>query len=654
MAMRRGFWAVLFLSFLIVSCNDDDNDKRGNLPPGAAQIGASGGTVNSSDGKVSLTIPPGALTEEITITIEEGAGAAPSGAIEATVYEVGPSGLQFNSAATIRIKYEEENLPAELQGRESDLRVGVVEEGDWVETDRSSVDLNEREVSGRVTHLSTFGAISVVDPSSGEETRLFYTANDALFAVNPAKSAHPTLVDSDLLRSSPVLSGRWDPSTQTVADPSVGSVVYPKEDGKLYRVSGVGTDSLASRQISSEEQMESMQICSSQTWEDGADIDASVYIYRFSGDDEECSTSDDLQRMVRIGMAADEEPLVISLDLTPQLPLYAPASGAIDGWLAIDNLERFVRCDRDLESCSLLGASGKSISVAGENVFTGDLVLKTVEVVSNVDRVILRSYDVVGGTLSASRYTFSAPGPNLDFASDGTDLFFADGSALKRLPLEGSGSPTTLTTESGSIDQIELTDNNVIFNVATSSTRSLKAIGKTGGGATTLVQTTEDILGQLRATGNRVYYSRIGSTAKIGMVGDDGSNGREISGAAWAGRALRTSTKGGGVLSLRDGKGVLDRLVWVEGCSLTSFGLRCPGGTVKSIAAETGTDEVILGTLPSDFSGFFVSGFGEEVLALASAAGGGDLFYANVGEADSLVRVTTAPTTFEDLLIDFR
>ena len=121
------------------------------LPPVAVRIGPAGGTVTSDDERLALTIPPGALEEPITFTIDvvpDGVG----GALGA-VYEIGPSGTRFAVPARARVV-----VGAEAGARPLDeLYVATVEDGAWLALEDPAVDEDARAVAGDVHHLSRFG-----------------------------------------------------------------------------------------------------------------------------------------------------------------------------------------------------------------------------------------------------------------------------------------------------------------------------------------------------------------------------------------------------------------------------------------------------------------------------------------------------------------
>jgi hypothetical protein len=90
---------------LVVSVQDVDGDIRTN-------IGAAGGTVTSSDGKVTLTIPAGALTEDVAINIHPLSNdVVPNEHLHADLsvtnaYQFSPEGLHFNSPVRVTMPFD--------------------------------------------------------------------------------------------------------------------------------------------------------------------------------------------------------------------------------------------------------------------------------------------------------------------------------------------------------------------------------------------------------------------------------------------------------------------------------------------------------------------------------------------------------------------
>jgi len=124
-----------------------------------AVIGSSGGTLSTSGGNATLTVPPGALNSDVIITAKLITGGTPPGFIPGTVYSFEPSGIQFNEPVIVDIKYNVGSLPVGFI--ENDLVLAFVENGKWVTIPNSIVDTLNDVVRGTFTH---FTEIAIVAP----------------------------------------------------------------------------------------------------------------------------------------------------------------------------------------------------------------------------------------------------------------------------------------------------------------------------------------------------------------------------------------------------------------------------------------------------------------------------------------------------------
>jgi hypothetical protein len=112
-------------------------------------IDTTGGSLPSSDGKLLIGVPLGALTTTIDLTVEP-ATDAPSGHL-GPAYEIGPTGTTFAHPITLSFDYDPSWGPANL------LRVATVSAGGtWVSINTAA---DQTHIEGSTTHLSTYGII---------------------------------------------------------------------------------------------------------------------------------------------------------------------------------------------------------------------------------------------------------------------------------------------------------------------------------------------------------------------------------------------------------------------------------------------------------------------------------------------------------------
>ncbi|MCI0526405.1 MAG: hypothetical protein L0Y56_02990, partial [Nitrospira sp.] len=469
------------------------------------------------------------------------------------------------------------------------------------------------------------------------DTRLFYKG-DALWSVDPANPSAPVQFDSGTIGERGVYHGVWDTANSRITALHKRTVMYAK-GGRLYKVSALKSDSLSPTQLSDE--VGATTICNRGMVPDFAEADNSVYLYELPGPDSSCSTaSDNILKMVRLGMNSTENPIVAKQVMTTEsifsedrfMALWDKTNGAITGWLAREG-QNMLRCDRDFQNCTTLSPFTTSVRNLGGNVFTGQLILL-------IDSK-LHAYNVSTRVLSPSLYTF--PGSTLTAPrSDATHLYFRDGGSILKVPLDGSALASPLVTESENIRFFNLTRNSVAYTLldTNSSTTSLKVISKAGGTPSTLVPSTTDFTELSVVAGNWLYYQK-GSTA--GKIMDDGTGGTEIPNARWVG-AIASGDSPYSVPAFGSGSTFeLERSLWVEGCSISS----CAAGTLKSLDAATNTGEIVLGTLPPDISYVNFFDVGVNSLAYTALSTVVDILFIKADQANSLVRVTDTATINE-------
>jgi hypothetical protein len=104
------------------------------IQPTAAIAGA-GGSIRSADGRLTLKVPAGALTEPATFSFESTTTAAPQGT--GPGYRLTPSGLTFSKPALLMLSYE----PTDLEGSSADgLTIAASTPGGWLALGGGSVD----------------------------------------------------------------------------------------------------------------------------------------------------------------------------------------------------------------------------------------------------------------------------------------------------------------------------------------------------------------------------------------------------------------------------------------------------------------------------------------------------------------------------------
>lgn len=137
-------------------------DVAVDMPPDAAGvsalIGPEGGTLTSADGVLTVDIPPGAVEQEFTLTIDE-AFDAPGGSL-GQVYDVGPDGQQFADPG-VTITYDLSRLDTAFEITDA-LQLASLDpagDGGWVPLMGSMLDRASLSVTGTTTHFTLFGLV---------------------------------------------------------------------------------------------------------------------------------------------------------------------------------------------------------------------------------------------------------------------------------------------------------------------------------------------------------------------------------------------------------------------------------------------------------------------------------------------------------------
>jgi hypothetical protein len=167
MLYRARFLIPILLTVVLAlpGCSSDSGTDPDPGPTGSAEIGPAGGTVVSSDGKVEVTVPAGALATTETITVEPLAvGSLPAafdGLAVGAAYELGPDGLTF--AQPVELEFTSEQTPRQTDGSISVYfeaiftqdETGALEKLEGTTMSADAVD-NTFRIEATTTHFSRF------------------------------------------------------------------------------------------------------------------------------------------------------------------------------------------------------------------------------------------------------------------------------------------------------------------------------------------------------------------------------------------------------------------------------------------------------------------------------------------------------------------
>jgi len=146
---------------LLFSCSSSGGNGGNTGGAGSGNgttTGINGGTITSSDNKVTLVLVPRAVLTDTTITITPlSSFPADARVIPGTVHEFGPDGTLFNNRVELAITYDPLNLPAGV--KEDDLVIGNVVNGAWQPVFGSLVDAVNNTASVPIRGFSTYAVL---------------------------------------------------------------------------------------------------------------------------------------------------------------------------------------------------------------------------------------------------------------------------------------------------------------------------------------------------------------------------------------------------------------------------------------------------------------------------------------------------------------
>jgi len=396
-----------------------------------------------------------------------------------------------------------------------------------------------------------------------------------LYAVDTSDPSTPIAIEADSaaimgsIRT--ILSATYDATTQIVTDFHPYALIYAKTDGYFYQVNAHKNASLTPTQLSNESAANLLCLTADgQILLDGdtvvsdlANAENSQYVYSLPGIDNNCGTSDDQWKMIRLGMSASDEPIPAK---PPLQVLTDFTTGAISGWL-VNDLGTLKQCDANFSSCV-----SSSVSVASNVGVLMELDIINERYLLEIDDQLV-VYDVETATASPPLFTVSASTSLGATATDGTTVYFVNENNIYQMPADGSAMAVVLLAESENIFRLDLTTNKVIYQTA----QAIKQVDKAGGMSIELAAATDDDNIPFFVSGDFIYYSInniaplvagaaiSSSIIKAGIITENGSIQSEFMDANWVGLASPATFNLNNPISLFDDPAVL---ILVEGSAL--------------------------------------------------------------------------------------
>ncbi len=168
---RYHLCVMIVILLLVVSCGSDDDDPGISTQPivtdkgsvigsGISKsIGSAGGTVSSADGRLTVTVPAGALTTNTDISIQPITNEGPLGL--GNGYRLSPEGTIFQVPVTLTFKYDD----ALLDDVNEDFLwiITQASNGSWNALLKSEVNTTAKTVTATTTHFSDWALGRFID-----------------------------------------------------------------------------------------------------------------------------------------------------------------------------------------------------------------------------------------------------------------------------------------------------------------------------------------------------------------------------------------------------------------------------------------------------------------------------------------------------------
>ncbi len=120
------------------------------------EIGSAGGTLASPDGRLTLTVPPNALTETIPFSIQPITNKADGGL--GLGYRLEPSGRTFTVPLELSVRYDEKDIAGTIP--EALSLAYQDQQGNWHSQDVATLDQNAKRFTVTTTHFTDWSFLS--------------------------------------------------------------------------------------------------------------------------------------------------------------------------------------------------------------------------------------------------------------------------------------------------------------------------------------------------------------------------------------------------------------------------------------------------------------------------------------------------------------
>ena len=203
------------LVVLALACSKDSTSPGG---PVVDDVGPFGGTVTTPNGRFSITVPAGALTEMVTLEIDSMFSASDTLALPRTTFRIDPPTLAFSKPATVTILYD-----AGVMSTSREKSVGMYTDSStlWRVLPGSTADLSARSVSAPIMGAGRFALVAL-----GPVAAVSVVPTSVMVVIGTTQPLTCTLQDSNgkSLDNRPV---SWTSADTTVAQVTPLGLVLP-------------------------------------------------------------------------------------------------------------------------------------------------------------------------------------------------------------------------------------------------------------------------------------------------------------------------------------------------------------------------------------------------------------------------------------------
>jgi len=129
---------------------------------------ATGGQYDLADGLVHFDVPPNAIQQNVTLTVDSVADPPyDTDVVLTNCYTFGPDGTMFNAPVNLTLQYDASKIPSTVPT--DNLSLFVLSDTAWSKIQNCVVDSTHHTVTGRILHFSIVG-VGFIPPEELEQT----------------------------------------------------------------------------------------------------------------------------------------------------------------------------------------------------------------------------------------------------------------------------------------------------------------------------------------------------------------------------------------------------------------------------------------------------------------------------------------------------